>query len=156
MADSQLIDANAAHNGTFRGTMTSVDGKIACGFKRGGDTNLGVNQVCYSSKEIKYQFEVKGDSCEVSFDACTANFDNLLRVVSLDGTVEFAKNDDSVGAACCRGKDDDFRKSVAMHCPYSKLEPMKLSPGSYLLVIEGYSNYQGTYHAAMSCSNGCG
>ena len=155
-----------------------VTGTISCGLRRGGDTNLGVNQVGYAGKESKWRFEVAGDSCEVSFDACEANFDNLLRVISLDGTVEYAKNDDSAGAACCRccrcpeakqrsvlcfslraarlrGKDDDFRKSVRMHCPYSKLEPLHLSPGGYLLLVEGYSNYQGTYTVGMNCSAGC-
>jgi hypothetical protein len=89
-----------------------AEGTISCGLSRRGDTNKGRNQIGHDANDHLYSFSVKGDSCEVSFDACEATFDTLLRVVSADGTVEFAKNDNCKDAYCCTksgGSDEELR-----------------------------------------------
>jgi hypothetical protein len=42
-----------------------------------------------------------------------------------------------------------------MHCPYSRVEPLQLGAGEYLVVVEGYSRYQGEYLLEMQCGAGC-
>lgn len=119
-----------------------------------GDTATQVDQRGHESPDELRKFVVRR-RCEVGFDLCDSEYDSLLRVLSADGAVEYAKNDDH--ASCCEGRDDkEFRRAVNMHCPYAKVGSVTLEPGEYLVQVEGYSRYEGPFRLKMECHSDCG
>lgn len=60
-----------------------------------------------------YRFVVN-KTCTVTVDLCDSEYDSAVRVLSSDGLVEYARNDDDVG--CCDNRDDKELRTAVRPC----------------------------------------
>jgi hypothetical protein len=112
-----------------------------------------VQQLGHDAPDMLYRFVVR-KTCTVTVDLCESEYDSAVRVLSADGLVEYARNDDDV--SCCDRRDDkELRSAVNMHCPYSKIQSLELEPGEYVVQVEGYSRYEGKFNLKLLCESSC-
>ena len=125
-------------------------GPIACGATASGDTSAAGNfdVIDNTANDHFYTFSVPAGGAQLArFSTCTAHggtatYDTYLRVYGDDGSgrptgTELAENDDGPG---CQG----YRSTV----------DASLQPGSYVLVVEGFSAESGTYTVSYSVTTG--
>ena len=123
---------------TIAPTANNHKGPIQCGDTVAGDTSLpGINTIGGASSDHVYSFAVVGSvATAYRFDTCGSDFDTYLRVY--DGAGVQVEACDDCGS-----------------CGYrTVLDTAALAPGSYTLVVEGYSSNQGAYTLTMSGAGG--
>ena len=100
---------------TSDATQLQVAGTITCAdHRRSGDTSDirsgAVQQLGHDAPDLLYRFVVK-KTCSVTVDLCDSGYDSAVRVLSSDGLIEYARNDDDV--SCCDNRDDkELRTAV--------------------------------------------
>ena len=117
--------------------VTYYDGRAVCGEQIEGDTSGAGSHRGNDASDHMYVFEVAGGGVSnIEFNSCGSEFDTHLRVLSHDLTTEVASCDD------CGDCD---------HA--SILDTGGLDAGTYVLLVEGYSNAEGGYTISTTCQN---
>lgn len=111
--------------------QVQLAGTISCADnRRSGDTSDfrsgAVQQLGHDAPDMLYRFVVN-KTCTVTVDLCDSEFDSAVRVLSSDGLVEYARNDDDV-SCCDKRHDKELRSAVR---PYAR---MLLLPSSNQLL----------------------
>lgn len=99
-------------------TELQLAGTITCANNhRNGDTSDirsgAVQQLGHDAPDLLYRFVVK-QTCTVTVDLCDSEYDSAVRVLSSDGLVEYARNDDDV--SCYDKRDDKELRSAVRSC----------------------------------------
>eukprot|EP00037_Helgoeca_nana_P027609 m.316925 g.316925 ORF g.316925 m.316925 type:complete len:2014 (-) comp27552_c0_seq1:55-6096(-) len=110
-------------------------GPISCGQTITGDTKLGENTLGQSSREMHHLFfaPIAGT---YTFNACDSAFDTWLRIYDEAKTTELAQCDD------CGGCASSWK---------TRLTHTFTAPGSYWIIVEGYSSSEGSYTMTVDC-----
>ena len=112
------------------------EGSIACGDTVAGDTIGSQSMVGQEAPEHFYTFTAH-TAGRYTFSSCSdaTSYDTWLRIYSRDLTREVAQCDDCGDCAM----------------PTQSILEVELTPGDYLLVVEGWSNSAGRYEVTMEC-----
>ena len=113
-----------------------AEGEITCGGSVSGNTAGAVHVVGSVSGEHYYDVHVVGGTTTYTFATCVgSSFDTRLRLYSgshLDASsTEIANNDDD--------------------CGYQSRITVVLEPGTYTLLVEGYTSHEGAYTVTTTC-----
>ena len=114
---------------------SSAQGTISCGDTRTGSTAGHASDLGGVSPDHTYQFQVATAGVFI-FNSCGSSFDTWLRIY------------DAAGTQVSSGDDDG---NCGVH---TILTSSMLAPGSYTLLVEGFSTHSGSYTVAMS-GDGC-
>lgn len=118
--------------------LVDLDGDISCGMTVDGTTDGAGSHVGNRGGDHVYFFDVEDGTENIQFDSCGSEMDTFLRVMDHDLSTEFA--------AC----DDCGPCGVQTVLDLASLG-VTLEPGSYALVVEGYSYNEGHYSVEMNC-----
>ena len=110
-------------------------GPIACGESKNGDTTNHGNIIGNLANDATFSFVVSWTS-SFEFSACGSSFDTVVRILDANNT-DVASGDD----------DGDCGVQTVLQVP-------SLAPGSYTLVVEGYSSAAGAFTITMNGANG--
>ena len=122
-------------------SFVDFDGDILCdGAAVTGTTEAAGSHVGNVGSDHVYFFTVELGTTNIQFDSCDSDMDTFLRVMDHELTTEFAACDDC-GPCGLQTVLDLAEQGVT------------LEPGSYALVVEGYSNTEGHYSVNMHCVN---
>ena len=116
---------------------------MVCGGLVIGDTTGLDNVVGNNAPDELHPFCVTTPGT-FTFSTCGgATWDTHLRLFDqVPGGTELAENDDSCGTGCAYG------------CQYASTLTTSLGVGCYVLVVDGYDTYEGSYELSVSCDAG--
>ena len=112
---------------------TGLHGAVQCGNAVTGDNQAGLSILGHGSAEHYYSFTAFVPGV-YQFNSCQSDFDTVLRIYDRDVTREIAACDDCAGS-----------------CGVQAVLEAELPAGSYVLVVEGWTNRAGSYHVVMDC-----
>jgi hypothetical protein len=117
--------------------VTYYDGNAVCGQNITGDTTGAGSHRGNDASDHLYVFDIAEDGVSnIEFNSCGSEYDTHLRVLSHDMLTEVAACDDC--------GDCEFA---------SILDTGGLDAGTYVLVVEGYSDTEGVYTVSTTCQN---
>ena len=110
--------------------MVVYQGVVNCGTTITGDTSGAPSQCGNLSPEYAFSFIV-GSTNELTFDSCSSDYDTYLRVYNSSGDLVASNDDGSCGSG-------------------ASLIVVTLEPGTYTLLVEGFSSESGEYTVAIN------
>jgi len=118
-------------------TARPTAGTISCGETRFGSTVNGAHTLGMSSREQHYEFTLT-ETTSVAFNGCNASYDIYLRIYNQAMNQQIAYRDDGG----CPAGISSLRTVLTR----------TLEAGTYNVIVEGFSNRQGSYSLSMGCS----
>eukprot|EP00041_Stephanoeca_diplocostata_P024250 m.608435 g.608435 ORF g.608435 m.608435 type:complete len:633 (-) comp22486_c0_seq3:1402-3300(-) len=141
-----VVEGYRFQEGSFSVTMrcsepedpsAAYQGPIECGQVVVGDTADGAHTTGNEGREHHYSFVVAPNvtNRNITFSTCGSQFDTYVRILNADSTYQIAGCDD------CGG------------CGYNAVLQTQLDAGSYVVVVEGYHDFEGQYSLQMACGS---
>ena len=138
-----VIEGYSSSEGDYSVTMTCEDGALSfrgtlvCGDAAIGSTVGAGNFLGNGAGDALWHFTIDTEML-VQFNSCGSDYDTWLRVLSADMSLELDGCDD------------------CGECGVRSVLDADLSPGDYVLVIEGFSQSEGNYNVLMDCPSQSG
>lgn len=126
--------ATAINLGTFTGTPISTSGSNVSGF-----TNCFTGKMNQKSPDVFFRFTVtNGIGVDINTLKTTSQFDTYIHLAQEVSSTQYVVIDDN----------DDLPGGNASGIT------RYLDPGTYLIIVEGYSNYTGTFNLDIALKSG--